>query len=293
MTNPETALDPQWLELMYNNRARVPDHQVLLNRWAESSVEARQTPSCQLEVAYGSDPTEKLDIFMPAPPPNGRAGARAPVLVFIHGGYWRSLDKSDHSFVAPAFTQAGVCVVVPNYALCPAVTIADITRQMAAALVWTFRNIGQFGGDPNRITVAGHSAGGHLVAMLLTQPWSQLAADLPSQVIKNGLSISGLFDLEPLRHTPFLKDALQLTSEQVQQQSPALLPPPAQATLCSVAGGDESAEFLRQNLLIEQAWGQQCVPVCEVLPGLNHFSVLEALTTPGHRLHQLALELLA
>ena len=292
MSRSDAGLDPQWLELMYNNRARVPNHPVDLKRWAEASKAARQNPTCQLDIAYGTQATEKLDVFAPAAPA-GTSSAGAPVLVFIHGGYWCALDKADHSFIAPAFTAAGACVVVPNYALCPAVTIGDITRQMTDALIWTWRNIARFGGDPSRITVAGHSAGGHLVAMLLIQPWPALGADLPAQLVKNCLSISGLFDLEPLRHTPFLKNALQLTPEQVQQQSPALLPAPSQGKLYSVAGGDESAEFLRQNLLIEQVWGHKVVPVCEVLPGLNHFSVLEALTTPSHRLHQLAQELLA
>ena len=110
--------------------------------------------------------------------------------------------------------------------------------------------------------------------------------------MKNALSISGLYDLEPIMHTPFLQPTLQLTPQQVRQASPALLPAPAQGTLYTVAGGDESEEFLRQNRLIREAWGEDRVPVCEALPGLNHFRVLEALAQPGHRLHQLALELL-
>jgi arylformamidase len=114
---------------------------------------------------------------------------------------------------------------------------------------------------------------------------------LPPDLVRNALSISGLYDLEPLRYTPFLADSLRLTPEQVRQASPALLPAPQGCVLYSVVGGDESSEFLRQNWLIEQTWGQQAVPICEALPGLNHFSVLEALAQPGHRLHGLALEL--
>ena len=291
MNSSEAGLDPQWLELMYNNRVRVPEHSVHLGRWTESSKAARSTEVCALDIAYGAQATDKLDVFMPAKPA-AHTSAGAPVLVFIHGGYWSALDKADQSFIAPAFTAAGACVVVPNYALCPAVKIGDITRQMTEALIWIFRNIARFGGDPNRITIAGHSAGGHLVAMLMTQNWPTLGTDLPSQLVKNGLSISGLFDLEPLRHTPFLKNALQLTPEQVKQQSPALLPAPLHGQLYSLVGGDESAEFLRQNLLIEQVWGKHCVPVCEVLPGLNHFTVLESLAMPSEHLHQLALDLL-
>jgi arylformamidase len=282
--------DAQWLDQMYNNRARVPEAAAILQRWADLSAAARASESRRLDLRYGTAPSETLDLF-----PSPRAGA--PVLVFIHGGYWRALDKADHSFVAPAFTRAGACVLIPNYALCPGtathrVTVPGIVMQMVAALAWTWRNIALYGGDPGRITVVGHSAGGHLAAMLLACHWKAFSADLPGQLVKNALSISGLHDLEPIRNTPFLANDLKLTPAQVRKASPALLPRPAAGRLYSVAGADESAEFLRQNLLIRKAWGAVRVPRCEALPGLNHFSVLDALTQPGHRLHRLALELL-
>ena len=280
--------NPQWLDSMYNNRLLVPGYAAHFARWAKESESARQQLPCQLDLAYGDQAGESLDIF----PASGTSPVQgAPVLVFIHGGYWRSLDKADHSFIAPAFTRAGACVVVLNYALCPAVTIPEIVLQMVKALAWTWRHIAAHGGDPARITMAGHSAGGHLAVMLLACDWPAHAPDLPQALVKNALSISGLYDLEPIRQTPFLQD-LKLTPEQVRQASPVLLPRPTQGTLYSVAGGDESEEFFRQNRLIQQAWGAETVPVCESLPGLNHFSVLEALIAPGHRLHQLALELL-
>ncbi len=279
------AYDPAWLDRMYNNRALVPEHAVHFARWAESSRQARASWPCELDLAYGDGPNETLDVF-PAAQPN------SPVVVFIHGGYWRSLDKADHSFVAPALTAAGACVVVPNYALCPAVTIPQITLQMVRALAWTWRHAARYGGDPSRITVIGHSAGGHLAAMLLTCAWKAVSRDLPAQLVKDALSISGLYELESIMHTPFVQGDLRLTPAQVLKVSPAWLPAPSRGVLFTVAGADESAEFLRHNTLIQQAWGTAVVPVCEALPGLNHFSVLETLTQPTQRLHQLARQLI-
>ncbi len=273
--------NPQWLEQQYNNRARVPAHPEHLARWARDSQQVRASAPCDLDIAYGPAPGERLDVFR-------TARRRAPVVVFIHGGYWRSLDKADHSFVAPAFTRAGACVVVPNYDLCPAVTIPEITMQMVRALAWTWRHIADHGGDPNRISVAGHSAGGHLAVMMLACQWDRFDRRLPADLVTRALSISGLFDLEPVRRTPSLQVSLQLTPAQVRQASPALLPPPPHGQLVSVVGGSESMEFLRHNEMIRRAWGPMRVPVCEALPGLNHFSVVEAMTQPGHRLHGLA-----
>lgn len=285
-----TSPDPAWLDVQYNNRARVPDFAQHLAGWADQSVRARQAPGCVLDLAYGESAGEKLDVFSASASNIPSVGA--PVLVFIHGGWWRSLDKSDHSFVAPAFTARGACVVVPNYDLCPAVTIPEITLQMVKALAWTFRHIAAYGGDPARITVVGHSAGGHLSAMMLACDWPSHASDLPPGLVKNALSISGLHDLSPLSHTPSLKDILQLTPAHVRMASPALLPAPKTGVLYAAVGGDESEEFIRQNRAIEQAWGEKVVPVCEALPGLNHFSVLQTLAEPGQRAHQLACTLL-
>ena len=218
-------------------------------------------------------------------------------MVFIHGGYWRSLDKSDHSFVAPAFTRAGVCVVVLNYALCPGspeapVTLPHIVRQMEKALAWVGRHIADHGGNPQCITAVGHSAGGLLATLLLTSVWPLIGADLPDGLVRSALLISGVHDLEPLMHTPFLQESLHLTEQQVLHCSPSrLLEPPAGILYCA-AGGDESPEFLRQNRLVQEAWGSHTVPRCQGLEGLNHFSILDTLAQPGKDLHHMALNLL-
>ena len=280
MTRP----DPAWLDTQYNNRARVADSQQILERWARASALAREKSSVVLDVPYGDGDKETLDIF-----PTVRANA--PVLVFIHGGYWRALDKSDASFVAPAFVQAGALVVVPNYALCPVVSIRHITLQMVRALAWVYRNAKAHGGDPGHIVVAGHSAGGQLAAMMLGCHWPAVGVGLPPRLVRGALSISGVFDMEPLRHTPFLKDDLKLTSASVKRLSPAYFPPP-QGALYATVGADESEEFLRQNALIRSAWGAQAVPVCETIPRSNHMNVLHDLADPQGRLHLLALQLL-
>ncbi len=279
--------DPTWLEAQYNNRARVPDHAQVLARWAQASAVARQgAPAAQLDVAYGSGPGETLDVFPAAQP-------GAPVLVFIHGGYWRTLDKSDHSFVAPAFNAAGATVVVPNYALCPAVSVEHIVLQMAAAVAWVWRNAASLGADPSRIALAGHSAGAHLACMLLSCRWKEFADDLPAHPVAGALAISGLYDLEPLRHTPSLQADLRLTPAAVARLSPAFFPRPKAGQLFTTVGLDESDEFLRHNQLIREVWGPTAVPVCETVPGCNHFTVLHNLADPAGRLHALALRLLA
>ena len=276
--------DAAWFDAQYNNRARVPEALALLARWAEASVLARSRMTCALDEAYGDEPGETLDVF-----PARAAGS--PVLVFVHGGYWRSLDKADHSFVAPAFVQAGAMVVVPNYALCPAVTIEQIALQTTRALAWVARNASRYGGDPQRIVVVGHSAGGHLAAMLLACRWTQVGADLPQRLVRGAMSISGLYDLEPVRQTPVVQADVRLTPAAVRRLSPAFFARPA-GPLVALVGGSESEEFLRQNQLIRDQWGPDSVPVCEALPGLNHFTVLHDLVDPAGRAHGHALQLL-
>jgi arylformamidase len=281
----------EYFDNQYNNRLRVPKFLVEhLTPWAERSKAVRKQLAPQLNIAYGNpEHNETLDIF-------GSGGMDKPVVVFIHGGYWRALDKSDFSFVAEPFVEAGACVVVTNYALCPKASLSQIVLQQVAALAWVYRNIGLYGGDANRVRVIGHSAGGHLAAMLLACQWQEVGADLPKHVVSRAMSLSGLFDLHPIKSAPSLQTDLQIAEHEVVQCSPALIPmaPFKQSpiNLLAFCGADESPEFLRQNALIEKRWGREIVIKREALLGLNHFSIVDALCTPGHYLNRSALEFL-
>jgi arylformamidase len=280
-----------WLNAQYNNRARVPDHADYFARWALESQQARDGLTCVLDVPFidpmlgsASPAAPTLDIFLSERP-------NSPVLLFIHGGWWRSLDKRDHSFIAPPFVEAGITVVIPNYNLCPTVGVDTIAWQMAQVLAWTHRHAAQYGGDARRIVAAGHSAGGHLAAMLLCCDGRKIAPDLPAQMSASALSISGVFDMQPLRQTPFLKADLKLTAATARRVSPAFFPAP-RGQLTAVYGELESEEFARQSRLIQTRWGRTAVPFCEAVPGANHFSVLNELANSKSRLHQQALQML-
>lgn len=284
--------DPARLDEQYDNRARVPEHAQFFARWAEASAQVRAAVPCALDVRYAEGEGATLDVFHAGTLVDTAAAAGgAPVLVFIHGGWWRSLDKSDFSFFAPAFTAAGAMLVVPNYALCPKASIEHQAIQMTQVVAWVHEHAAAHGGDASRLAVVGHSAGGHLAAMLLTCRWKEVAPGLPPQPLAGALAISGLYDLEPLRHVGRLQGDLRLTPASVARLSPAFFPRPKAGKLYAAVGLDESDEFLRQNRLIRDVWGPTAVPVCETLPGRHHFNVLESLADPAGRLHDLALRL--
>jgi arylformamidase len=305
------ARDPAWLDLEYNNRARVADSADILARWAAEAAaaraELRAAGRAQPDLAYGPGADERIDVFTPGGPASvaddedgsagndnaagGGGGGGAPVLVFVHGGWWRALSKSDFSQVASAYTRAGALVMLPEYSLCPQVGIGDICLQTARALAWAWRNAARFGGDPGRIVVVGHSAGAHLAAMLLCCDWRALGTDLPRNLVRAALGISGLYELEPVRHVPFVQADLKLTAEDMPRLSPARFPAPKGRFIATV-GGDESASFLAQNEAIRAAWGQRTVPVCEAVPGTNHFTVVDDFIHPGGYQHGLTWELL-
>ena len=275
--------DAAYFDREYNVRASLPEHPQIFARWAERGAQARRLRACLCDLPYGETPAERLDYF-----PAQRDAA--PLLVFIHGGYWRSLDKSDFSWLAPRFVQHGIALALTNYGLAPATRIEDIVRQQLRGLAWLYRNGDRLGFDPERIVVAGHSAGAHLTAMMLAALWPVFAADLPPTLVKGGLAISGIYDLAPLVHAPFLNSDLRLDERRARALSPVQLPPATSAPLITAVGALESGEFRRQTALIGHAW--KSVFVRDVpMPRANHLSVVDELANPGSLLFDAALEL--
>jgi arylformamidase len=279
-----TNAPPSYFDKQYNARAAIPDHAQIFQRWKTRSEDARASLRCHLDLAYGGSPAEKLDIF----PAEGKSEA---LLVFIHGGYWRSLDKSDFSYLAPAFTRRGVTLALPNYGLCPKVGIEDIVKQNLRAIAWLWHYGARYGVNPGRLYVAGHSAGGHLTAMMLAARWNAYLPALPYNLVKGGLAVSGIYDLEPLVSAPFVNADLKLDRALARRLSPVTMPPATTAPLHTAVGGDESDEFKRQNALIAKTWRYAFAGDIP-MPGRNHLTVVEELGNPGSALFLAALDMM-
>lgn len=275
--------DPAY-EAEYNIRDRHPDHGVFFEQYRELSEQARRTLPCKLDVAYGDRPKMTLDAF--------RAAKRdAPLLVFIHGGYWRALDKSDFSFPATALVPAGVSLVSLNYALAPAATLDEIVEQCRTAIAWLHGHAADLNADPARLYVSGHSAGGHLTAMMLATDWA--ARGLPADAIKGGCAISGVFDLAPILKTS-INDDVRLDADMAARNSPLLHVPKAGAPLIAAVGDGETEAFLDQSRRFAEAWGARGM-TAQYLPleGFHHFDVVLELAKADSPLTQAMLAQIA
>ena len=276
---------PEFVERGYNNRAAVPDHPRWLAYYPQASAEARAALAPQTDLRYGAGPKETLDLFLPAGPARG-------TFVFIHGGYWRAFDKSDFSFVATPFVAAGLAVAVVNYDLCPSVSIATIADEVRRAARWIVREGAAHGAHPDRIVVGGHSAGGHLTAMLFATDWS--AYGLAEPPFAGGVSLSGVHDLAPMvQFAPYDAD-LKLDAAEAARLSPVLLAPRTHAPLVLAAGADETSEFIRQTRLLWDAWPRNrpagaAGPM--LIPARNHFNVVVDLADASSELTRAALAL--
>lgn len=269
------------LEAEYNNRARVPEHPEHFKRWTEAAAKFRAAHrNFEPRISYGASERQYIDLFWPA------TGRDAPVVLFIHGGYWRALDPSLHSHFAAGLNAHGIAVALAGYDLCPSVRIADIIGQVRAAAIFLGRRLGR------RIVVSGHSAGGHLTACLVASDWKKLAPDLPEDFIPAGFSVSGLFDLEPMLHVSMNQD-LRLTKEDIPTVSPLTWAIAPGRTLDAWVGHNESSEFLRQSRQVADEWGRRGVHARYVEAPGNHFTVLDPLAEPNSKMTRRLQELAA
>jgi arylformamidase len=278
---PAEPLSIAFVEREYNNRALVPEHPRFFERWERDSAFVRKTLPGHLDQAYGPDARQRVDLF-PA------KGSR-DLLVFIHGGYWRALDKNMFSWLASSWVAAGVSVALINYRFCPQVRIAQIIEDAIAGTNWVVANAARYGIGAERIVLSGHSAGGHLTAAMVAAPRGALTFD--TSRIKGAVVISGLSDFAPLMlysfNSDFGLDDASVKSLNLYDKKPVLDVP-----LVVAAGGAESVEFQRQSRLLAHAWKTQ-VKELQILPGLNHFSVVDAFAERGQPLYEAGLALFA
>lgn len=257
-------------EVEYNNRARVPEHPAIFERWAHASAALRGAAvAADLGVPYGASPRQTLDILWPG------TDRQAPVVLFIHGGYWQALHPRDFSFAAAGCLSHGVAMALAGYDLAPDVSVTTILGELRAAALTLYRLAGR------RMAVCGHSAGGHLAAALAATSWRGIDVDTPDDLVPAGIGISGVYELAPLLATT-MNRALRLDEEEARRLSPAQWPVPPDRVFEAFVGAEESAEFRRQSRDLASAWrGRGALTGCHEVEGANHFSVVDTLSDPS------------
>ena len=253
------------LNAQYNNRALVPDHADVMAVWVRDAQAYRATSGGKQGIAYGGHERHAFDLF-------GKAEGDAPVVVFIHGGYWQALDRSFFSHMAAGCNAHGLDVAMPSYRLAPEVGIAEIIADLQAFCLHLWQSHGR------KLVVCGHSAGGHLAACMMAADWAAHGA--PADLVNSAMGISGLYDLRPLLPV-YVNDALKMDEKAARGASPLCQAPPRQGRFEAWVGGDESREYHRQSETLAATWlgaGLDCSWVES--PGDNHFTVVRHLADP-------------
>lgn len=262
-------------ERQYSPGQLVPDSEQIMDAAAQDSARYRNRAGCRLDISYGATGRELLDVF----PGDGK---RCPVVLYIHGGYWRARDKSYYSFFAEPLVKAGATVVIASYSHCPHVTLDQIVRQLRGACAWVWNNIEEYGGDRHKFYVVGNSAGGQLTAMLAATEWPEVIHEMPADLIKGAMSLSGVFDLEPLLlHS--LNETLHMDTAMARRNSPIRLKPTIGGPYICAVGGAESDEFIRQSREFTQAWKDHGAQIEFVEAAeRDHFSIVSDIVNDDY-----------
>jgi arylformamidase len=276
--------DQQELDMQYNAQATVGDILPFIEAYIAQSNDARVAGEFHDSLAFGPSAEETLDLFP--------AGENTPLIVFVHGGYWRMLSKNESSFMAPNFVDKGIAVAAVNYTLRPAATLDEIVTETRRSISWLYQNGADYGCDPDRIYIAGSSAGGHLAAMLVSGGWQENFC-VPSDVIKGGMLLSGLFDLEPVALS-YANEWMELDSEAAKRNSPVHFLPDQGCPLVISYGGSETLEFKRQSQDYAAKWQAAGFDVdCFEVTERNHFDIPLELAKPDSVLAQKMLDIIS
>ncbi len=248
-------------------RGAVPDPLGIFARWRRDGEEFRSRAGAQLDLPYGVAEAERFDLFRPA----GRG--KPPLIVFIHGGYWQAMDKSDHCQFVADLLEAGAAAAVVNYGLAPEVDIAGSVDQVRRCLAHLLDAADHYRFDPARVYLIGHSAGAHLAAMALAAGWN----DAHAGRIAGALLVSGLYDLDPLSLMPTARLLGIAEPDAVRRLSPLLHDRIGAAPVTVAVGDAESTEFKRQSAGLAERWGTGSAIRSLTVAGAHHFSIIETL----------------
>jgi arylformamidase len=273
--------DQAELDRQYDQRAWAANAIELINRYAADSAAVRKRMGEPETYDYGDTRAESLDLYRTHRAP-------APIQVFIHGGAWRLLSARDSAFPAETFVRAGAHYVALDFALLPSVALDQMVDQVRSAIAWLYRHAAQFGGDPDRIFISGHSSGAHLAAAVATTDW-KARFGLPQDVVKGALCCSGIYDLEPVRLSS-RNDYVQLDAALVEALSPLRHLASLRCPVAVGIGERESDEFKRQARELASAVERHGILV-ELIEGagLNHFEIVATLASPTGLLARTAL----
>jgi len=285
MTFPWREQPAALLAQHFNPRIAVPDFQEALERYAARSAAARQRLPGVYDLRYGARPQQTFDLHRAVSSPAGPP----PLVLFLHGGYWRALDKRDHSFVAPLFVEAGVTLANINYDLCPGVTLDGIVDEICEAVRSFAHHATDVGADAQRLFLVGHSAGAHLVARMLAQDWA--ATGLPADTITGAVALSGIYEPEVVRHLA-VNAEIGLAVAMAARHDCLRQPPTRQVPLLIAVGGTEPTGWIGQSRAYHDVCARAGLAVRWMrVEGANHFTLLEEAMTAGSPLAAAMLQL--